>query len=97
VKFGVECNLRQNHFYAANHTETATPSYTLLSLSAGTDVLLHGRKVCSVYLIGDNLTDRAYQNHLSRLKYLDTNSVTGRQGVYNMGRNVCVKLVIPII
>ena len=97
VKLAVECDLRQNHFYAANHTETATPSYTLLSLSAGTDVLVRGRKVCSVYLIGDNLTDRAYQNHLSRLKYLDTNSVTGRQGVYNMGRNVCMKLVIPIL
>ena len=42
------------------------------------------------------LLNRAYQSHLSRLKYTDINHVTGRQGVYNMGRNVTFKLVIPI-
>ena len=97
VRLGLECNFRQNHYYRVDHTETATPSYTLLNLSAGTDLLVHGRKVCSLYLIGDNLTNKAYQSHLSRLKYLDTNPVTGRQGVFNMGRNVCVKLVVPIL
>ena len=40
--------------------------------------------------------DRAYQNHLSRLKYLDVNQVTGRRGVYNMGRNFSIKVVVPI-
>ena len=43
-----------------------------------------------------NLLNRAYQSHLSRLKYTDINNVTGRQGVYNMGRNVTLKLNIPI-
>ena len=45
---------------------------------------------------GTNLTNKAYQNHLSRLKYTDVNPVTGRQGVLNMGRNIIVKLAIPL-
>ena len=96
VKFAVDCNLRQNHYYAANNTETATPSYTLLNLYAGTDIKHRGKREVSLYLSGENLTDRAYQSHLSRLKYLDTNDATGRRGVYNMGRNFSVKVIVPI-
>ena len=96
LKFVVDCNLRQNHFYAANNTETATPSYTLLNLYAGTDIKSRGKRLLSLYLSGENLTNRAYQSHLSRLKYLDKNVVTGRTGVYNMGRNFSVKVVVPI-
>ncbi len=96
IAAGIECYLRQNHIYAADNTETATPSYTLLNLSAGTDVTFGGRKIAELYVIADNLLNRAYQNHLSRLKYADVNTVTGRQGVYNMGRNVVFKLVVPI-
>ena len=96
LKFAIDCNLRQNHFYAINNTETATPSYTLLNLYAGTDIKSHGKRILSLYLSGENLTNRAYQNHLSRLKYLDKNLVTGKTGVYNMGRNFSVKIVMPI-
>lgn len=96
VKVESDCNLRQNHYYAANNTETATPSYTLFNVYAGTDVLLHGKRLFSIYLSCENVTDKAYQNHLSRLKYLDVNNATGRVGVYNMGRNFTVKLVVPI-
>lgn len=96
LKFAVDCNLRQNHFYAANDTETATPSYALLNLYVGTDIKSHGKRLLSIYLSGENLTNRAYQSHLSRLKYLDRNMVTGRTGVYNMGRNFSVKVVVPI-
>ncbi len=79
VKLQMDCNLRQNHYFAANDTETATPSYTLLNMYAGTDVKLHGKRLLSLYLSGENLTNRAYQNHLSRLKYLAENTVTGRE------------------
>ena len=48
------------------------------------------------YVTADNLLNKAYQNHLSRLKYADENVVTGRRGVFNMGRNITFKLVIPI-
>lgn len=96
VKLAMECNLRQSHFYAVNQTETATPSYTLFHLYAGTDVCHHGKRLFSLYFSGENLFDRAYQNHLSRLKNLGLNPMTGRQGVYNMGRNFSVRFVIPI-
>ena len=97
VKLGMECNLRQNHYFAAYDTETATPSYTLFSTQIGTDVLgRNGRTVASIFLTGDNLFDRAYQNHLSRLKYADINERTGRRGVFNMGRNITLKVVIPV-
>ena len=96
VALGLECNLAQSHYYKADDTETRTPSYTLLSLSAGTDLNIHGKKVAEIYATAENLLNRAYQNHLSRLKYCDFNSQTGRQGVYNMGRNVVFKVVVPI-
>ena len=96
LKFAVDCDLRQNHYYAAYGTETATPSYTLLNLYAGSDIKLRGKRILSLYLSGENLADRAYQSHLSRLKYLDVNQKTGRRGVYNMGRNFTMKVVVPI-
>ena len=96
VAVGLECYLRQNHYYKAEQTETATPSYTLLNLSAGTDVMIRKKKVAELYLTAENLLNRAYQNHLSRLKYTDINVATGRMGVYNMGRNVVMKLVVPL-
>ena len=96
VAAGLDCYLKQSHIYKADDTETETPAYALLSLSAGTDVQVKGRKVAELYLTADNLLDCAYQNHLSRLKYADENVVTGRRGVYNMGRNITFKLVVPI-
>ena len=36
------------------------------------------------------------QSELSRLKYTAVNYATGRTGVYNMGRTVSVKLVVPL-
>ena len=96
VAVSTECYLRQNHVYSADNTETPTPSYTLLNLQAGTDLQVKGRKVAELYITANNLLNRAYQSHLSRLKYTDTNPVTGRQGVYNMGRNITFKLVLPI-
>ena len=97
VAIGVEHYFRQNHYYMADDTETATPAYTLLNLSAGTDILLrNGRKLCELYLIADNLLNSAYQSHLSRLKYADINNRTGRRGIYNPGRNITIKLIFPL-
>ena len=97
VALGMDCYLKQNHYYMAEETETATPGYTLFSLSAGTDILAKGRKIAEVYISGENLTNKAYQSHLSRLKYADMNVVTGRRGVFNMGRNFTIKIVLLIL
>ena len=96
VALGLECCLRQRHYYQADRTETATPGYALLHLSAGTDLIAGGRKVAELYVTAANLLDHAYQSHLSRLKYTDINHATGRMGVYDMGRNIVCKLVVPL-
>jgi len=96
IAVGLECYLKQSHIYSADDTETTTPGYALLSLSAGTDINVNGKKIAEFYITADNLLNKAYQSHLNRLKYSDVNSVTGRRGVFNMGRNVTFKVVIPI-
>ena len=96
VAIGLDCNLKQDHIYSADGTETPTPAYALVSLSAGTDIQRKEKKIAELYVTADNLFNKAYQNHLSRLKYCDDNHVTGRRGIYNMGRNVTFKLVVPI-
>ena len=57
---GLECYLRQSHAHTANQTETPTPSYTLVHLSAGTDFNLRGRRLCTLLLTVQNLFDRQY-------------------------------------
>ena len=96
VAAGLDCYLKQTHIYRADDTETETPGYALLSLSAGTDIMFRSKKIAEFYITADNLLNKAYQNHLSRLKYADENVVTGRRGVYNMGRNITFKIVVPI-
>ena len=96
VSAGIECYLRQNHYYAADGSETATPSYTLVNAAAGTDIVHRGRRLLTVTLAVNNLTNRAYQSHLSRLKYAPVHPLTGYRGVCNIGRNVSIKLAIPL-
>jgi iron complex outermembrane receptor protein len=66
-------------------------------LGAGTQIQQNGKTILSISLVAQNLTDIAYQNHLSRLKYTSVNEVTGRMGVFNMGRNVSLKINIPLV
>ena len=96
IAANLDCYLRQSHIYSADDTETATPAYALIGLSAGTDIQLNRKKVAELYITADNLLNNAYQSHLNRLKYADINNVTGRHGVYNMGRNITIKIVIPV-
>lgn len=96
--FKIEVNhtFAQNRVYYAYGTETPTPAYTLIDLGAGTDIVTKEKTRCSIYFVASNITDVAYQSHLSRLKYAPENLATGRMGVFNMGRNFSVKLVVPI-
>ncbi|AMR27863.1 energy transducer TonB [Hymenobacter psoromatis] len=98
ARFQLEQTFAQNRFFAAFNTETATPAYTLFNAGVGTDVAdAKGRTMFSLYLAANNLFDVAYQSHLSRLKYEETNNATGRRGVYNLGRTLSVKVVVPLV
>jgi iron complex outermembrane receptor protein len=96
VHFEVERTFDQKKPFTAFNTETATPAYTLLNASISTDIVRKNKPLFSVYLLGNNLADVAYQSHLSRLKYAAVNGVTGRQGVFNTGRNFMIRLNIPM-
>jgi iron complex outermembrane recepter protein len=88
--------LAQHNAFTGYNTETVTGSYYLLNAGAGADITSKGKTIVSVHLSGFNLTNAAYQNHLSRLKYAPVNNVTGRQGVFDMGRNFSIKIDVPL-
>lgn len=97
IKFGVDYYFQQDKYFQAYGTETGTPAYTLLSVGVGTNVKAFNRpNFMSIYLSAENLADTAYQSHLSRLKYAPQNPITGRKGVYNMGRNISLKLIFNL-
>ena len=97
VKLEADRTFAQKKSFTAYETETATPGYTLLNAGAGTEVLnAKGNVVFSLHLGLNNIANVAYQNHLSRLKYTAENMVTGRQGVFNTGRNFSVKINVPL-
>ena len=87
----------QNNPFTGYNTETATPGYHLLNVGLGTQYTKKGKQLFSISFIAQNLTDVAYQNHLSRLKYTAENLATGRMGVFNMGRNFSLKVNIPLV
>ncbi len=86
----------QKKAFTAYDTETATSSYTLLNAGISGNIISKNKTLLSIYIIATNITDRGYQSHLSRLKYADINSTTGRQGVFNMGRNFSIKVNVPL-
>ena len=97
IKAGADKTFKQDNAFTGFDTETNTPGYTLLNAGAGADIINHKKKtVFSIHLGITNITDAAYQNHLSRLKYAAENRVTGRSGVFNTGRNFSIKLNIPL-
>lgn len=87
---------KQDKFFTGFDTETATDGYALLNAGLGADITGKKKTLFSLYFSVNNITDVAYQNHLSRLKYTAENLVTGRTGVFNTGRNFSVKLNIPL-
>jgi iron complex outermembrane receptor protein len=96
LKIGMDKTWAQNHVYSAFDTETKTPGYTLLNAGFGSDFVFGRKSRFSLYISANNLANVAYQSHLSRLKYAGINNATGRTGIYNMGRNISFKLLIPI-
>lgn len=99
VKVQLEYSAAQNRAYIAYGTETPTAGYTLFNAGiGGTFADKRGKTIVNVYLMGDNLFNVAYYDHLSRLKYFyfsptDSNPT---HGLYNMGRNISFKLDFPL-
>ena len=97
VKLEVDRYFTQNRVFTSFNTETQTPGYILYNAGMGCSVFNNkGVERFSVAINVVNLTDEAYQNHLSRLKYTAENRATGRSGVFNMGRNIGLKINYPL-
>jgi len=93
IKVGVDHFFDQNRYFSAYGTETATPSYTLINAGFGAGFKTFGKPNALTLIVSiDNIADISYQSHLSRLKYASLNEAIGRQGVFNMGRNIGFKL-----
>ena len=95
IKIGLDYFFKQDKVYYKYGNETITPAYTLINAGIGGDICHNGHTLFSLYLNGSNLGDLGYQSNMSRLKYTDENNVTGRTGVFNAGRNISIKLVLP--
>jgi iron complex outermembrane receptor protein len=97
VVLQMENTFTQNNIFTAYNTETITPGYTLFNAGIGANFVNKNKQpVLNISTGFQNITNAAWQNHLSRLKYTAENLVTGRSGVYNMGRNFTVKVNVPL-
>jgi iron complex outermembrane recepter protein len=110
IRLGVYHSFAQEHVYHQNQVYYALPTeeaaaslaptqaYTLINAGIGTDIISSGKKICSIYISADNIMDMAYMDYMSRFKYypVNYNSNPRRVGVYNMGRNISIKLIVPI-
>jgi iron complex outermembrane recepter protein len=99
LKTGMEYYTKQDRVYSADNTETPTPGYVLFNAGVGADITnRQGKVLVSINILGNNITDVAYQSHMSRLKYFEEYPAnpSGRSGIYNMGRNISFKLTVPL-
>jgi len=112
IHFGLEHDWAQNDIYSAVYNELPSLAYTLYNAGLGTNFINPKSKkvICSLFINSTNLTNLAYIDHTSRPQYfvaynsqqpsnfgVNAAVVTNRtQGIYNMGRNVSFKIVVPI-
>jgi iron complex outermembrane recepter protein len=84
--FSIELN---NVFKQAkiDNFETSTNGYTLVNFAIGATVKLKQQPVM-INIAGNNILNKAYVDHLSRLKY---------EGILNQGRNISLGIRVPII
>ncbi len=105
VKLQVAYTAAQNRVYLTDNTETPTAGYTLVNAGIGAGFTNKKNKTMfNLFIIGNNLFDVAYQDHLSRLKYFiwqtpsgyNVPAPNGGYGIYNMGRNIQFKIDFPL-
>ena len=97
LKCLADINAAQNHYLSLDQTETPTPAYTIVSLGILTTVRYNQSYSLQFQVQVNNLLNTAYQSNQSRLKYFEyyTASPNGHLGIYNMGRNICAKVIMP--
>ncbi len=83
--------------YEFKASRSATSGYVLFNAGFGGDLLSStGHTFAKVYFVVNNVFDTGYMDYMSRFKYYPVNYTTDRVGVFNMGRNFSIKLIIPL-
>ena len=97
LKAEIDYNMAQNRYLALYNTETPTAQYALLNGFVHIGIHYTKKQILQLEAGVNNILNTAYQSHLSRLQYLEyyTQSPNGHLGIYNMGRNICAKLILP--
>lgn len=111
IKFGIMNVSQQNHIYTQSAvydgldpnatpyeyaaSQAASKGYTLLSAGLGGQIMSKGHRIFDFYVMINNLGDTPYMDYMSRFKYLPVNLATNNVGVFNMGRNISFKVIIP--
>ncbi len=104
VKAEMDYYATQDRVFTAYGTETRTPGYTLFDIGAGTGITnAKGKILFNVYVLANNIFNIVYWDHLSRLKYFygdylnpSPNDNPQEHGIYNMGRNISIKIDVPL-
>ena len=104
VYFGLAKYWAQHDIYSALYTELPSFAYTLFNTGIGMNFVnpINKHVVCSFMVNCTNLFNIAYVDHLSHNQYFlaynggTIATVTQQsQGIYNMGRNIGLKLIVP--
>ncbi|MGN6531819.1 MAG: TonB-dependent receptor [Ginsengibacter sp.] len=93
----LEFSAKQNRYFGLKDTETVTEGYALFNTGIAFEIKYSQSNSIEFQFQVNNLFDKVYQSNLNRLKYFEyyTESTNARSGIYNMGRNVCLKLLFP--
>ena len=96
-KLEAEYAAKQDRYLGLSGTETFTPSFMLFNIGLTTDVRYNKNYNITLILQANNLFNTAYQSHLNRLKHFEyyNHSPNGHYGVYNMGRNISLRAIVP--
>ncbi|MFC4261779.1 TonB-dependent receptor [Ferruginibacter yonginensis] len=95
ISVGIDYTAKQRRYLQLNNTETATNDYTLFNAAASTIFKWKSHTLqCQLQI--NNLFNKAYQSHLSRLKYLEYYQVSpnNTQGIFDMGTNISCKFIL---
>lgn len=102
-EFGTEHDWAQKNIYSELYTELPSLAFTLYNAGIGANFVSKKTKhtICSLFINSTNLTNIAYVDHTSHTQYFLAYNATPvtvtrqGQGIYNMGRNLGIKLVFP--
>lgn len=82
----MEHSAKQNRYFGLDNTEIETPEYILFNTGFSRDLNYYKSNQIQLVFHVNNLFDKAYQSHLSCLKYME--EYENGNGIFDMRRNI---------